>query len=195
MSNLAVPTNLATRTYSVVQEQLEIGSDVLNIGTINFKARIHNIDGEQFLVSNDSDFINRKQLAALDQVVTNREAKNVGLIRLLKIDEENVKRGFAVPTKLNVQKEDGTTEEIEGRKVIVWHAENNPLREMKPSDCFLDEYVWVSATILPYQGKLVVKAAYAQINERTRAKDAVIEKPKRLSLAPAAETTPASKTK
>jgi hypothetical protein len=194
-SQLAIPTTLATRTYSVQQEQLSVGGEVWNIGMINFKARIHVIDGEKFLVSNDSDFINRKQLSALDNVLSSREAKNVSLIRLLKIDEENVKRGFAVPITLQIQKEDGTVGEMEGRKVIVWHENTNPFKDILPAPCFLDEYVWVSASIFALENKLIIKASYAQMNERTRAKDAVVEKPKRLSLSAAVESTPASKAK
>jgi hypothetical protein len=195
MSNLAVPTTLATRTYSVQQEQISVGGEVWKIGMINFKAKIHVIDGERFLVSNDSDFINRKQLAALDSVLSSREAKNVSLIRLLKIDEENVKRGLAVPIKLQVQKEDGSVDEMEGRKVIVWHENTNPFKDVSPAPCFLDEYVWVTASIFALENRLIIKAAYAQMNERTRAKDAVVEKPKRLSIAPTVETTASSKTK
>jgi hypothetical protein len=195
MSNLAVPTSLATRTYSVVQEQHTIGNDVLNLGMINFKARIHNVNGRHILISNDSDYINRKQLAALDNVLTSREAKNVSLIRALEIDGVNVVRGFAVPTQLTVEKEDKTTETIEGRKVLVWNANENPLKDIKPADYFLDDYVWVTASIFPFQGQLTIKAAFAPCFERTRAKDAVIEKPKRLSLAPTSETVGTSKTK
>jgi hypothetical protein len=186
-SQLAIPTALATNNYSVIQEIASVSGQTLAVGTINFKGRIFFSAGLHFIISNDSDFVNQKQLKSLDQVLSWKQARDVSNIRLLHIDNKRVCRGFAVPLQLNVEQEDGTIKSVEGRKVLHWDDLENPLRAVQPAEWYL-EYVWVTAVLVKdATGKLFIQAAFAPCNERTRPKDYVVEKPKPLSLQPAAD--------
>jgi hypothetical protein len=183
MSNSALSTvnaSLATKTYHTSVASMETPLGTVGVGTVSYKGYYQeHYDGTVTITSNDSDFINRKQLESISAIVGKR-SRDVSLFRTLVVDGKQVSRGFMLPQKLTTENE-GVLEETEGRIVLPWKAGENPMRDVQPSPMLRKQYVWVTAHICkqPNSEKLHVVACYAPMTETTRPPDYVLERPVR----------------
>jgi hypothetical protein len=183
MSNSALSTvnaSLATKTYHTAVASMDTPLGTVGVGTVSYKGYYHeHNDGTVTITSNDSDFINRKQLESISEIVGKR-SRDVSLFRTLVVDGKQVSRGFMLPKNLVIETE-GVLDETEGRVVLPWKAVENPMRDVHPAQMLKKQYVWVTAHICkqPDGGRLHVIANYAPMVETTRPADFVMERPVR----------------
>jgi hypothetical protein len=183
MSNSALSTvnaALVTKNYHTSIASMETPIGTVGVATVSYKGYYQeHTDGIVTISSNDSDWINRKQLESISEIVGKR-SRDVSLFRTLIVDEKQVSRGFMLPKNLVIETE-GVLEETEGRVVLPWKAKENPLRQVSPAAMLRKQYVWVTAHICkqPDNNRLQVIANYAPMVETTRPADFVLDRPVR----------------
>jgi hypothetical protein len=178
---------MATNLYSVQGRIMqEVGADI-GLGSISFKATYSQTREGADIVANDSDYINNRQLHALKEAIGNRGKRfNSKYIRVLKVGDSkqpgftSADRGFAIPNQVIVLDDNGNEVQRDGRQVIAWSADENPLRQVEPAPMLRQEQVWVTVHFFDNRtsGELTIVAFFAPIKERTRSEDFVIERPK-----------------